>query len=222
MDWRRFDKRLEKAHHLTAVFWRLILYWRRAKCQRLGLSSAPPPSLLPPFSPTSSMTFRPGSKAGTAGALKRGDTEHKVKVSPEPLSEIDRVGQPGSNSTNPCDSGSLVGLFIISRQHTRAWNIGLPRHWVLAAGGKKQGVRRRGRNANEWSPLLPGISSAALARRCPAKHLYPGPGFDSNVKSFSLILSLTSWPLTNTYSCVNRFWYRRGERERKRGRALKK
>lgn len=107
---------------------------------RSFLSSPPlPPSLPPlPLSPTSSMTFRPGSKAVTAGVLKRGDTEHKVKVSPEPLSEIDRVGQPGSNSTNPCDSGPLVGLFIISRQHTRAWNIGLLRHWVLAAGGRNR------------------------------------------------------------------------------------
>lgn len=74
VDWRRFDKRLKKAHHLTVVFWSLILYWRQTKCQR------PSPSSGPPF-PTSSMTFR-WSKALTAGAFKRGDTEHKVKVSP--------------------------------------------------------------------------------------------------------------------------------------------
>lgn len=61
---------------------------------------------------------------------------------------MDIVGQLSSNLTNLCDSDPLVGLFIISRQHTQAWNIALLRQWVLAAG-KKEGVRQCGRNANE-------------------------------------------------------------------------
>lgn len=130
------------------------------------------------------MTFRPGSKAVTAGALKRGDTEHKVKVSPEPLSEIDRVGQPGSNSTNPCDSGPLVGLFIISRQHTRAWNIGLLRHWVLAAGGRNR-ERGDGRNANECPLSSRGFHSLLWHDAALQSISIPAPGLIAMLSLFS-------------------------------------
>lgn len=106
-----------------------------------------------------------------------------IKQRFHPTFEQDRqtIRQLGSNSANLYDSGPVVGLFIISRQHTWAWNIGLLRHWALAAG-KKQGVRRCRRNANECPPLLQEISFATLAQRCPEKQLYPGLRFDSNVK----------------------------------------
>lgn len=43
VDWRRFEKRLKKRHHLTVVFWSLILYWRQTKCQRPIPTSSPTP-----------------------------------------------------------------------------------------------------------------------------------------------------------------------------------
>lgn len=63
------------------------------------------------------MTFRPGSKTATAGALKHGDTEHKVKVSPQPLSETDRVGRLGSNSANHCDWPACWDVYYQQTAH---------------------------------------------------------------------------------------------------------
>lgn len=79
---------------------------------------------------------------------KRGHGEHKSKGLAQPLNETVGAGRRGCVSAHLCGSGLCGRLFIISRQHTRAWNIAPPSHRVLPAG-KKQGAWRCGRNANE-------------------------------------------------------------------------
>lgn len=125
------------------------------------------------------------------------------------MNEIDRVGQLGSNSANLYDSGPLVGLFIISRQHTQAWNITLLRRWVLAAG-RKQGVRRCGRNANECPlsslrfHLLLWHNTALQSNSSLASGLI---AVLTAARVFSLILSHTSLPLITTYNRINLLCY---------------
>lgn len=119
---------------------------------------------LPPSS-SSPMTFRPGSQAETAGAgFKTRQHCTSSKGFTQPLRETDRVGGWGLNSVNLCESGPVVELFIISRQHTWAWNIGLQRHWVLATG-RKQGLRRCRGNANESPSICAEVSFTPLAQQ---------------------------------------------------------
>lgn len=122
--------RAGRGHNLFAVFVGFGVY---VGSGRLEIPDRP-----------SSLGAEPQSRA-----LRRGvDTEHKTKGWAQPVNVTDRAGQPGCNSAHLHDAG----LFIISRQHTQAWNIAAPSHWVLPAG-KKQGAWRRRRNANE-RPLL--------------------------------------------------------------------
>lgn len=101
---------------------------------------------------------------------KRGHGEHKSKGLAQPLNETVGAGRRGCVSAHLCGSGLRGRLFIISRQHTRAWNIAPPSHRVLPAG-KKQGAWRCGRNANERPPPHPsplpeiGFSPGKLRRR---------------------------------------------------------
>lgn len=119
------------------------------------------------------------------------------------------MGQLSSNSANLCDSGLHVGLFIISRQHTQTWNIALRRRWVLAAG-KKQGARRCRRNANECPlsslrfHLLPWHNTALHNNSILASGLI---AMSTAAQVLSLILSLASYPLINTYKRINLLCY---------------
>lgn len=119
------------------------------------------------------------------------------------------MGQLSSNSANLCDSGLHVGLFIISRQHTQTWNIALRRRWVLAAG-KKQGARRCRRNANECP--LSSLRFHLLLWHNTALHnnsiLASGLiAMSTAARVLSLILSLASYPLINTYKRINLLCY---------------